>query len=199
MSLTSSKYGIKNESDSIILNSEFDRIYLMNKLKWASVKKDDQYGVFHFDGHWVFPLDSRKVYVTTYTDSTATLEIEDNGYKFVFNENFELLHEKPVVFFETSYYNWNVVPDSIRPLPNKIRRPLIYQEYIGFNDGTHGHIFSAEGKYISSHPGYYDENYSLVGLGDKKKYSDHFIPVGKFTLNKSDYYIRLTDGFEYKK
>ncbi|MFZ1677128.1 MAG: hypothetical protein WBP41_10795 [Saprospiraceae bacterium] len=194
------KVGVKDELDSIILDPVYEYAHVMNKLRWVAVKKDGQYGVYNLDGYWLFPMESRQLYLTEFTDSTARFTIEENGQNFIFNEKFELLQENPVVFFETSHFDWNSVPDSIRPMLTKVNRPTSYQEYCVFNDEKYGHVFTADGKYISSHKGRYDENVSFVGLArDKKRFGKRFIPVGKFIEDHTDYYVRLTDGFEYRK
>lgn len=195
------KYGAKNELDSIVLQPEYELMYMYPHLRWFTAKKDRQYGIFHADGHWVFPLESRRVWCLNPSDSVGIFELQEGNYQMMFNERMEVLFEKPPVFFPISFFDWASVPSAIRPtdIDRSVTHPEHYQPYMGFYDGTYSHVFQSSGKYISSHKGKFQADVVYQGFGLSQKGNGLDIPIGMFVQDGQDYYVRLTDGFEYRK
>lgn len=195
------KYGIKKADGSTLLEPSLKQhpsIY--PDIGWILIKEKPTYGILNFDGEWLFPLEHRKVFRGGSSGSHEyTFELYDSGYRCIFNENMELILENPYIFLPISTYDLSSIEEDIRPEPQELKRPLLFQEYYVLSDGEYGHIFTATGKYISSHRGQYDENTALLGLPREEQYKYVFVPIGKFSDNGIEYYVRLKDGFEYRE
>ena len=195
------KFGINDTLNNIFIEPSFtERPRILNSIKWICVRKNGQYGIIDFSGNWVFPLEARKVALAFNPGNQKYMfELKEKGYRFLFNNNLELVLEQPVLYFQNEYFDWAAVSDSIRPIMSEIIRPKLYQQYYVLSDDEYGHVFTADGKYISSHKGTYDYNVSFEGLPRQNKYHSEFVPVGKFVEKGKEYYVRLSDGFEYKR
>jgi hypothetical protein len=195
------KYALIDSSGNRLTEPVFTHTPMIyERIQWVVVRQGNKYGVLDFNNNWIFPLEARKISKTYVIGRHGyTFELREKGYSCKFNEKLELLLEKPFVFIKKSDFEWEKVPEDIRPPLEKVKRPLVYQEYYVMSANGYGHVFTAEGKYISSHKGKYDENVSLNGLPKLRKYQNEFTPIGKFTEAGIDYYVRLSDGFEYRE
>ena len=115
------------------------------------------------------------------------------------NDNLEVILENKPLFMNLDNFDLETIPIELRPNKEELRRPTSIQEYYVLNDGNYGHVFTCKGKYLSSHKGWYNEFFSLNGLHRKLKFRRLYVPVGEFQEDGVAYYVRLTDGFEYRK
>lgn len=192
--------GVKDSAGIVLLTPEYKIITIAQELGWILVRKDSLYGIFSVKGNWLFPLGPRGLVLSSY-DTTASITIHEKGQKLILNQNMELVHEDLVIFQSPEYYEWSAVPDSMRSETKRISTVVIYRPFNIYNDGKYGHIFTSLGQYLSSHPG--------IGITDrateciyynKEKYGKQYVPIGEFKYGPDikPYYVRLTDGFEYK-
>ncbi len=196
------KYGVKGPDGNTILEPSLQNPpTILNDIGWICIKERPEYGILDFTGNWVFPMENRRVF---YAGNAAyqrySFELYEKEYRCIFNEKMELLLEKPFIFLPIEQYEWMAIDEELRP-DNKeqLRRPLLFQPFYVLSHKGYGHIFTADGTYISSHKGNYNENISLMGLPRSEQYRFYFVPIGMFVDNGTEYYVRLTDGFEYRE
>jgi hypothetical protein len=195
-------YGVKDEYGRVILPAVYKSVTINQFLGWISVNRDSLYGICKSDGTWLFPLEERGLSMTG-NDSICTIWIHDQEQTLMLNQRMELLNEDPVIFQTPDYYEWDAVPDSLRPDVKKLFKVLYYTPFNIYNDGKNGYVFNSNGKYISTHSGSGDAFYGPGRIYfDKNKYGEQYVPIGEFIELKKGiqpYYVRLTDGFEYRR
>lgn len=126
-------------------------------------------------------------------------QYKKDGLDIKLNDNLEVVSEKKPFFTSLDNFDFNSIPEEIRPEKQKIKQPTTIQEYYIINDDKNAHVFTCDGKYLFSQKGWHNEFFSFYGLHRKLKYRRQFIPIGEFDDQGQKIYVRLTDGFVYKK
>lgn len=130
------------------------------------------------------------LHVYKYNSNEITLKL---------NDKLEVILESHPLFMPLDRFDLEAIPTEIRPTKEQLKwRPASIQEYYVLNDGDYGHVFTCDGNYHSSHGGWYNDFFSFYGLHRRLKFRTVFVPIGQFNLDGVKYYVRLTDGMEYR-
>lgn len=194
-------YEIRDSSNRSVIDGQYSKVTFSRGANIMLLGKGKKVGLLDCNGTWILPFETRKVKIkhpTGIGSHKIIFSLFEKGYTCDFNENLEIFREKPFRFIDKSEFDWDSIPENIRPDLNKTKRPILYQPYYVMTGKGYGHIFTCIGEYIASNKGHYDENSSLIGLPRERKYHYDYVPIAKFTHNKKEYYVRLSDGFEYR-